>query len=145
MKKKRIFTIICLAGAMAVSFPAMMQSQSSSTKATTQKRGAQPFGAATLIQKGTYSNGFESNMEGTLRRMGFAEKANVFSKDGISIDFNDPLNLKVTFPTIEARDKFIEETKDFGYEWDGTKCTNGVDLSLDIAVDGNTVSIFFAD
>ena len=103
------------------------------------------FGANTLIQKGNYSNGFESNIETTLLRMGFTQNGSVYSRDGISVDTSDPLSMKVTFPNEEERDKFIEGTKALGYQWDGITCTNGRQLSLDISVEGNIVKIYFPD
>lgn len=151
MNIKRLVTILCVTAAIAIAVPTDLQAKTSSkrkanTTATSKRSGnGKPFTAATIIQKGTCSNGFESNMEGTLRRMGFTESRNVFTRNGLSIDFNDPLNLKVTFPNTADRDKFIEETKEMGYEWDGTKCLNGKNLALDIAVDGNTVSVFFPE
>lgn len=151
MKLKRLFSILGMAVAVAMLAPCAVNAKTTTKKKTSTTASApratvsKAFGATTLIQKGTYSNGFASNIESTLLRMGFSQSGSVYSRDGISIDTSDPLKMMVTFPNYEERDKFIEGTKSLGYQWDGTKCINGRQLSLDIAVDGDTISIYFPD
>lgn len=120
-------------------------STSATTSTLSESMSGRDFGPDILIQKGSFSNGFASNIESTLRRMGFTQNGDIYSKDGISVNTSDPLMIKVTFSNHEQRDAFIQKTTSLGYKWDGTKCLNGKQLTLDIAVDDDTISIYFID
>ena len=151
MKLQRLFSILFLVGVISLPFTCFAQSNTSSRKKATTSTStkktspSKEFGPEIFIQKGVFAYAFASNIESTLVKMGFTQNGDVYSKGGISVDSSDPLKIKITFSNPEERDKFIDQTKPYGYQWDGTTCLNGKQLSLDMEVEGNTLSLFFAD
>lgn len=101
------------------------------------------FSPTLLMGRGKFGIVFNRGISNNLINAGFKKDGLKFSKNGIvvKLDRSQPGAIEILFDNSQERDKFINETKSLGFEWDGLECVNAYEKGYDISVRGNQITI----